>query len=251
MNKPALKAKKHWYDYLWIASLLYLFLGFFNIMFAWLGLICFLVPLAISIATGSKLYCNRYCGRGQLFSILGKKLHLSPNREIPGWMKSKAFLLVMFCQMLFNTYLVFRGTSGLKQAVTVLWTFRLPWQHAYHGTGLPLWTAQFAFGFYSVMLTSTILGLATMVLFRPRSWCVYCPMGTMTQMICKAKAERALVRHPDAGPPAAVLWAAVLPAAAPPAAVLPIAAPPAQTNLFHDPADSPFPCRGPFIPLIL
>ena len=115
MNKPALKAKKHWYNYLWIASLLYLFLGFFNIMFAWLGLICFLVPLAISIATGSKLYCNRYCGRGQLFSILGKKLHLSPNREIPGWMKSKAFrygflvfFLVMFCQMLFNTYLVFR-----------------------------------------------------------------------------------------------------------------------------------------------
>ena len=52
----------------------------------------------------------------------------------------------------------------------------------------PLWMSQFAFGFYSVMLTSTILGLATMVLFRPRSWCVYCPMGTMTQMICKARA---------------------------------------------------------------
>ena len=167
MNKSALKIKKHWYDYLWIASLLYLFLGFFNIMFAWLGLICFLVPLGISIATGSKLYCNRYCGRGQLFSILGRKLHLSSNREMPRWMKSKAFrygflvfFLVMFCQMLFNTYLVFRGTSGLKQAVTLLWTFRLPWQHAYRSTGLPLWTAQFAFGFYSVMLTSTILGLS-------------------------------------------------------------------------------------------
>lgn len=47
--------------------------------------------------------------------------------------------------------------------------------------------AQFAFGFYSVMLTSTVLGLVTMVLFKPRSWCVYCPMGTMTQLICKAK----------------------------------------------------------------
>ena len=45
------------------------------------------------------------------------------------------------------------------------------------GTG----TAQFAFGFYSVMLTSTVLGMITMVLFKPRSWCVYCPMGTMTQ----------------------------------------------------------------------
>ena len=35
--------KKHWYDYLWIASLLYLLLGFFNILFAWLGLLCFFI----------------------------------------------------------------------------------------------------------------------------------------------------------------------------------------------------------------
>ena len=29
--------RKRWYDYLWIVSLLYLILGFFNILFAWLG----------------------------------------------------------------------------------------------------------------------------------------------------------------------------------------------------------------------
>ena len=39
--------KKRWYDYLWIASLLYLTLGFFNILFAWLGLLCFFIPLII------------------------------------------------------------------------------------------------------------------------------------------------------------------------------------------------------------
>ena len=53
-------------------------------MFAWLGLICFLVPLAISIATGSKLYCNRYCGGGQLFSILGKNCICRPTVRYPG-----------------------------------------------------------------------------------------------------------------------------------------------------------------------
>ncbi|MDL2270100.1 4Fe-4S binding protein [Desulfosarcina sp. OttesenSCG-928-G17] len=37
------------------------------------------------------------------------------------------------------------------------------------------------------MLTSLALGLITMLLFKPRSWCVYCPMGTMTQTICKLK----------------------------------------------------------------
>ena len=29
-----MKRKKHWYDYLWILSLTYLTLGFFNILFA-------------------------------------------------------------------------------------------------------------------------------------------------------------------------------------------------------------------------
>ena len=189
--------KKHWYDFLWIASLLYLLLGFFNILFAWLGLLCFFIPLIFSAAGGTKLYCNRYCGRGQLFGLLGGGLGLSRKRDIPGWMKSRAFrygflafFLVMFLLMLWNTYLVFAGFQDLKQVVTLLWTFRLPWHWAYHGTLFHPGTAQFAFGFYSVMLTSTLLGLVTMVLFKPRSWCVYCPMGTMTQLICKAKAGK-------------------------------------------------------------
>ncbi len=74
--------KKHWYDYLWIFSSIYLILGFVNIIFAWIGLICFFVPLAISIVKGNKAYCNKYCGRGQLFNLLGNKLKLSRNRDI-------------------------------------------------------------------------------------------------------------------------------------------------------------------------
>lgn len=79
------------------------------------------------------------------------------------------------------------GAKDLGQVVILLWTFKLPWHWAYHGTVFHQGVAQFAFGFYSVMLTSTVQGLVTMVLFKPRSWCVYCPMGTMTQLICKAK----------------------------------------------------------------
>ena len=39
------REKKKWYDYLWVLSLTYLILGFFNILFAWLGLLCFFIPL--------------------------------------------------------------------------------------------------------------------------------------------------------------------------------------------------------------
>ena len=188
--------KKHWYEWLWVLSAAYLILGFFNILFAWLGLLCFFIPLLLALFGKEKAYCNRYCGRGQLFELLGGRLGLSRRLRGPGWLKSKGFrygflvfFLAMFGNMLFVTYLVFAGARDLGEAVTLLWTFRLPWDWAYQG-GVPAWAAQFAFGFYSVMLTSTVLGLVLMLLFRPRTWCVFCPMGTMTQLVCKGKSGR-------------------------------------------------------------
>lgn len=187
--------KKSWYEYMWVISAVYLILGFFNILFAWLGMLCFIIPLLISITKGSKAYCNKYCGRGQLFSLIGKKLHLSRNKVMPRWMVSKwfrygflAFFMIMFGQMIFITFLVFKDVRGLSEVVKILWTFKVPWSFAYKVKTVPTWISQFAFGFFGVMLTSTILGLITMLLFKPRSWCIYCPMGTMTQLICKSKA---------------------------------------------------------------
>ncbi|HEX3021670.1 MAG TPA: 4Fe-4S binding protein [Lachnospiraceae bacterium] len=188
------KNAKRWYDYLWIASIFYMVMGFVNILFAWLGLICFFVPLIISIVKGNKAYCNRYCGRGQLFELLGNRLKLSRKKDIPGFIRSRifrygflTFFLIMFSNMLFSTYLVFEGSTSLRKVVTLLWTIKLPWQWAYHGTLVAPGVAQFAFGFYGLMLTSTVIGLVTMVLYKPRSWCVYCPIGTMTQSICRMK----------------------------------------------------------------
>ena len=191
-----MKAKKKWHEYLWIASAVYLALGFINILFAWLGMICFITPLMISIIKGSKSYCNKYCGRGQLFELLGNGMGLSRKKASPKFLRSNwfrygflTFFMIMFGMMIFATYLVFSGANSLKEAVTLLWVFRLPWRWVNTSFVTP-WVAQFAFGFYGVMLTSTVLGLITMAMFKPRSWCVYCPMGTMTQGICKLKDKR-------------------------------------------------------------
>lgn len=188
-----MKKKKTWKDYMWIVSALYLTLGIFNILFAWLGLLCFSIPLLISIFGGGKTYCNVYCGRGQMLDLMGNKLKMSRQKSIPHFLKTKAFrygflifFMVMFGNMIFSTYLVFEETKNMKEVVTILWTFKMPWNWVNTSIVQP-WIAQFAFGFYSVMLTSTILGVITMILYKPKSWCVYCPMGTMTQMISKAK----------------------------------------------------------------
>ena len=187
-----MKKKKKWYATLWMAEVLYWVLGLTNILFAWLGVVFFVLPLLIAIVKGNKAYCNRYCGRGQLFELLGEKFKLSTHRKPPDFLKSKwfrygflAFFMTMFGLMLMSTYQVFTG-APLKQTVTLLWTIKLPWQWADVSMVAP-WFAQFALGFFGMMMTSTVLGLMTMVLFRPRSWCIYCPMGTMTQGICQLK----------------------------------------------------------------
>ncbi|MDO5410675.1 MAG: 4Fe-4S binding protein [Lachnospiraceae bacterium] len=186
--------KKHWYDYLWIWAIVYFTLGFFNILFAWFGMIDFLLPLLIAVVGGNKWFCNHLCGRGQLFSLLGGRLKCSRNKPAPAFLYSRwfrygflVFFLAMFGNMLFQTWLVASGASGLKEAIKLLWTIRVPWGWTYTAGTVPDWVAQFSFGFYSMMLTSLLIGLVVMLLYKPRSWCAFCPMGTMTQTICKLK----------------------------------------------------------------
>ena len=188
--------KKHWNDYLWIWTIVYFSLGFFNILFAWLGMIDFILPLLIAFFAGKKTFCSKYCGRGRLFLLLGNNLKCSRNKPTPKWMSSKwfrygflAFFLFMFGNMIFQTYLVGSGASSLREVVTLFWTFKVPWDWAYTASNIPAWIAQYSFGFYSLMLTSTIIGLIVMVLYKPRTWCAFCPMGTMTQGICQLKAS--------------------------------------------------------------
>jgi hypothetical protein len=186
--------RKKWYDYLWIWSIIYFALGFFNILFAWLGMIDFLVPLFFAIVGGNKGFCNRYCGRGQLFRVLGTQAKCSRNRMTPKWLSSKwfrygflIFFLTMFGNMVFQTYLVAAGAASLRESIKLFWTIRVPWGWTYTAGTVSHWIAQFSFGFYSLMLTSTLIGLIVMVLYKPRTWCTFCPMGTMTQGICKLK----------------------------------------------------------------
>lgn len=201
---------KHWYDYLFIITPVYIALGFFNILFAWIGLIFFFLPLIISITGGGKAYCNRYCDRGQFLALLGKRFGLSRNRPTPRLLRSKAFrigflvfFMAMFINMLFVTWMVFAGSQELGMSVQLLWTFALPWDWAYPVEVAP-GLAQFAFGFYSIMLTSNVIGLVVMALFKPRTWCAFCPMGTMTQLISQGRAHT--MQAPDEERPDQQPW---------------------------------------------
>ncbi|MBQ7569149.1 4Fe-4S binding protein [bacterium] len=218
-----MNSAKHWYDYFWIWTIVYFILGFFNILFAWLGMFDFLVPLLFAIFGGNKWFCNHMCGRGQLLTVIPQIPHIMHKRSVkrwresgaqgavpkqrlifsrgqatPAWMPAKwfrygflVFFLAMFGNILYQTWKVYGGAT-LRQAVTLFWTFSVPWDWAYTAGSSPEWVAQYVFGFYSLMLTSAFLGLILMVLYKPRTWCSFCPMGTMTQLICRFRHRKEL-----------------------------------------------------------
>ena len=41
--------KTRWYDWLWVAMIVYLILPVYNILFAWIGLIFMITPVLISV----------------------------------------------------------------------------------------------------------------------------------------------------------------------------------------------------------
>lgn len=106
---------------MFIITPIYLVLGCFNILFAWLGMIFFCLPLIISIAGGGKLYCNRFCDRGQFLDLLGTTFRLSRNAPTPTFLRSKAFrygflafFLAMFC-----TPVCFRRPAASRSTVAL------------------------------------------------------------------------------------------------------------------------------------
>jgi Fe-S-cluster-containing hydrogenase component 2 len=181
---------KNWSDYLWIASLFYFVSSSINIVFAYLGMICFITPLVLALIKRKKSYCQHFCGRSKIFEIVGVRFLLSLCRLPPAFLNTAwfrysflIFFMTMFGLVIFESVMVSRG-ADLNAVLKLFWLIDIPWT-PYHPISLHPAMIQFAFGFFSLMLTSTTLGILTGLIFRPRTWCVYCPMGTMTSMISR------------------------------------------------------------------
>lgn len=178
-------SKTHWYDWLWVAMITYLLLPLQNILFAWIGLAFMITPVLIAVFMGTKAYCNKYCGRGQLYQLFGGKLKLSRNVNPPRFLRARwfrySFLVLFAVKFTMMIYASYTALSGAEQAA-LSWVLKRPWDLANSPFAL-----QVASSIYMAMLATTVFGVLTMILFKPRSWCVYCPMGTMTQEICRLR----------------------------------------------------------------
>lgn len=166
-------------------------LGFINILFAWLGFACLILPFVLLAKNKRKTWCQGYCPRASLFEVLFRKRSLT-GKAAPNWLvrgKAKWFVLVYFGFNLFvltlSTVMVSFGRRAPIDKIRFLIAFKLPWNipQLFDFGVFPNWTVHLSFRIYSMMLTTTVLGLLLAWIFRPRTWCTVCPVNTISNLV--------------------------------------------------------------------
>lgn len=173
-------------DGLWIITVLFFALGFVNIGLSLAGLVCMILPFVLYWKSGEKLWCKKYCPRASLFLRILSKFSLK--RPLPkGFTKQrvKTGVLIYFGMNLFfatmSTIMVSLGRVAPIDHVRFFIVFQIPAaMPQLLQLAISPWLLHLSFRIYSMMLTSTTIGLILGFLYMPRTWCVICPIQTLT-----------------------------------------------------------------------
>jgi len=180
--------------YLFLITLLFFALGFVNIHFALLGFICMLLPFILLIKNNKKTWCQGYCPRANLYSTVGK-ITKEHSRKTPVFFikgNMKWIMLIYFGISLFIiTMSTFKVSSGVIPPMKILRflifipiPFELP-QIMEFSNVMP-WLTHLSYRIYSMMMTTTVIGLVLAIVYKPRTWCTICPIATVSDVYLKS-----------------------------------------------------------------
>lgn len=137
----------------WIL-LIYLVVGYFYPVIGFLALICMIAPVSFALRRG-RWWCGNACPRGSFYDRILSRY--SPHRPIPAFVRSRGFRIFM-----------------------VMFIFTMFGIQMYHAWGD--WNAMGKV-FWTIILITTIVGIILSFIYAPRTWCSFCPMGTLSSWV--------------------------------------------------------------------
>lgn len=132
--------------------------GWFYPYLGFLMLICMMAPIVIGFFRG-RFWCGWVCPRGSFLDyVMG---HFSRNKPAPAWLRSKHFRRGMLIFLM--------GMMGFQLTMA--------------------WPNPQAIGRVFIMLltVTTVVGIGLAIAYRPRTWCTFCPMGTLASWVSRGK----------------------------------------------------------------
>jgi len=150
--------KLYWKKYSYIILVAFIILGLFDMRFALAAVVCMAGPIMVSFWKG-RYWCGNLCPRGSMYDSLISKI--SRKRKIPGFFKS-IYLRIFMVAFIFTMF----GLGLYKN-----------WGNAY-GIGMV---------FYRIIVITSIVGIVLGVIYSQRTWCSFCPMGTIASFVAKKR----------------------------------------------------------------
>ena len=180
------KTRTNYQNILFFVTVVFFMLGILHISFAAIGIVCIVLPLVLYALYKDKIWCKYYCPRAGFFSILLRKISLK--KRLPKFLSGKKFksavviyFAINFLFITMSTIMVSLGRITPIEQIRFLIVFGLPINlPQLLAVNAPDFLIHFGYRMYSVMFTSTVIGLLFGFIYSPRTWCVFCPIQTLT-----------------------------------------------------------------------
>lgn len=136
----------------------FLAIGMFYPLIGLVALVCMFAPVAFSFAKG-RYWCGNFCPRGSFYDHVASRF--SPQKPIPAFFKSTPFRVfaLLFVMGMFGSQMYYAWGSAEAMGAVII----------------------------RVIFATTIVGIVLSLLFHQRTWCSFCPMGTISAWVSSAR----------------------------------------------------------------
>lgn len=143
-----------WKKYSYFLLLIFIVVSLFDFRISIIAIICMIAPIVVSIFRG-RYWCGNLCPRGNFYDNIMSRF--SKKKAVPKFLKSIYFrvLVLIFMFTMFGL--------GIKNN----------WGNL----------AGIGFVFYRIIVLTTILGMILSFFYSNRTWCYFCPMGSIAAFI--------------------------------------------------------------------
>jgi polyferredoxin len=177
---------KNYQNSLLFVTVVFFLIGIVNISFSIIGLLCFIIPFVLFKKYKEQVWCKYYCPRAGLFIAVMSRISL--RKKLPKFLKSsraKKIVLVYFVLNVFfalmSTIMVTLGRMEPIDHVRFLMAFRAPFTLPQMiNLDIAPMLIHLGYRIYSIMFTSTVIGLLLGFVYMPRTWCTICPVMSLT-----------------------------------------------------------------------
>nr|WP_315066486.1 4Fe-4S binding protein [uncultured Clostridium sp.] len=150
-----------WKKYSFTLLVAFIALDMLDLRFAIVAAICMMAPVIVSIFKG-RFWCGNLCPRGNFYDNVVSKF--SNTKKPPKFFKSYYFRAIVL---------------GIMMAVFISGVHK-NWGNLY-GIGMV---------FYRLIVVTTIIGIILSLIYNHRTWCSFCPMGTLASIISKFRKNK-------------------------------------------------------------